>query len=129
MGFYVEEHNTDLLTDAKPNIKLKDLRKIVAKRDLRWLNVDEDHINTSKHRAMKILNDTLNNLLYNKQKLAKLVMEVREEPNSVSIESSSSEHSVQEHDLKNNETVIAEETELKHSKESEPQASQTETEK
>lgn len=78
---------------------------------------------------MKILNDTLNNLLYNKQKLAKLVMEVREEPNSVSIESSSSEHSVQEHDLKNNETVIAEETEPKHSKESEQQASQTETEK
>ena len=77
---------------------------------------------------MKVLNDTLHNLLNNKQKLEKLVAEVREMFKSSSSEIIISEHSVQEHDLKHNETVIAEETEPKHSEESEQQASQTETE-
>ena len=112
---YVDVNKVDLFTDKKPSIKLKDLRKIIAKRDLRWLDIESDDINTSKHRAMKNLNDTLNNLLINKQKLAKLVMQFREEPGFDSSESSSSEHSVHEADLKNNETVIAEESEPKQS--------------
>ena len=58
-------------------MKLKNLKSLVASRDIRWNFIDEEHINTSKYKAIKNLNDTLNNLLNQKNKLAELVKEVR----------------------------------------------------
>ena len=112
---YVEVNKIDLFADGKPNIKLKDISKIVAGRDPRWRGLSLDYINTSRHRAMKVLNDTLNNLLNNKKKLMELCLLIRGEIRADSVESSSSEHSVHAADLKNNETVIEEESEPKQS--------------
>jgi len=54
-------------------IKLKDLHYLLKERLDCWKDLKVEDINTSKHKAIKILNDTLGNLLNNKKSLDKVV--------------------------------------------------------
>ena len=72
-------------------IKLKDLHYLLKERLDCWKDLKVEDINTSKHKAIKILNDTLGNLLNNKKSLDKIVTLAKTENESSLSENSSDE--------------------------------------
>jgi hypothetical protein len=88
---YILDEKLDHHAYDMKKIKLKDLHCLLKERLDCWEDVEVEDINTSKHKAIKILNDTLGNLLNNKKSLDKIVTLAKTENESSLSENSSDE--------------------------------------